>query len=342
MYQQPFVKECSKIRAHLESIHHNYREKSIMVYEWMDTTLAKIDQFAHRTGSDLPRLVAREVLKGLEGLHDNGWIHANVHVHNIFLSKVDTPNPIIKLGDLGHIMRDGEEFNGEWRPQALPYRAPESWKGSQPSPKIDVWSLGVSLTNWLSKKRIFGCPIELPENVRYMEAFCVAKVIRLCGDIGLPMNLSPFYGGMRMGAAMANGGYTSPRSKKQISVEMETGTLREELENVTPPIEPGCIDFLEYILNINPDQRPSAREALQHPWLQSLPKTPDGSQHSSQTAPVQQQGTPPEPNDSRKEDTQTDAEDHQPDRGHGEQPAREERREGVKGRKIDFPHCRCS
>lgn len=100
-----------------------------------------------------------------------------------------------------------------------------------------------------------------------MESYCIAKVIRLCGDIGLPTEVSPFYGGIRMGLAMENGGYTSPRSEREIMVDLATGTLRQELESVTPPIESECIAFIQYLLNVDPDQRPSAEEALQHPWL---------------------------------------------------------------------------
>ncbi|KAH7395801.1 hypothetical protein BKA64DRAFT_709186 [Cadophora sp. MPI-SDFR-AT-0126] len=141
---------------------------------------------------------------------------------NIFLSKVNSSNPVIKLGDLGHSVRFDLEIDGRYK---------------------------------------ISCPGELERQPT------VAKIIRLCGDIELPPDLSPFYNIIRMGAAMVNGGYTSPRSQEQVNVEIKTRTLREELESLTEPIDPGCIDFLEYVLNVDPDQRPSAREALEHPWL---------------------------------------------------------------------------
>ncbi|XP_011102255.2 serine/threonine-protein kinase SRPK isoform X4 [Sesamum indicum] len=31
--------------------------------------------------------------------------------------------------------------------------------------------------------------------------------------------------------------------------------------------DPEFLDFLRYLLEINPERRPTAREALQHPWL---------------------------------------------------------------------------
>ncbi len=44
------------------------------------------------------------------------------------------------------------------------------------------------------------------------------------------------------------------------------GSLREELAK--REIEAGAIEFINYLLVIDPRKRPSAREALQHNWLQ--------------------------------------------------------------------------
>lgn len=79
MYKKQFVRECPAIRAHLEYIH-DYRVPNIMVYEWMDTVLADVDPLTHTSDSDLPRLIAREVLKALKVLHENGWIHSDLHM----------------------------------------------------------------------------------------------------------------------------------------------------------------------------------------------------------------------------------------------------------------------
>lgn len=66
---------------------------------------------------------------------------------------------------------------------------------------------------------------------------------------------------------MAKGNYTIPGNGQGINARMGTRTLREELESLQTPLDPRCIEFLEYLLNVDPDQRPTATEALQHPWL---------------------------------------------------------------------------
>lgn len=48
---------------------------------------------------------------------------------------------------------------------------------------------------------------------------------------------------------------------------IKVGTIRQELEKVEGPIDPGCIDFIERLLVVDPARRPSAKEALQHPWF---------------------------------------------------------------------------
>lgn len=45
-------------------------------------------------------------------------------------------------------------------------------------------------------------------------------------------------------------------------------TLREELERIeNPPVSPSIIDFIESLLIIDPSKRPTAEEALRHPFL---------------------------------------------------------------------------
>jgi serine/threonine protein kinase len=52
---------------------------------------------------------------------------------------------------------------------------------------------------------------------------------------------------------------------------IKLGTIRQELEKVSgSKIEKGCIDFIESLLAVDHTKRPSAKEALEHPWLREL------------------------------------------------------------------------
>jgi serine/threonine protein kinase len=66
---------------------------------------------------------------------------------------------------------------------------------------------------------------------------------------------------------LAESSYEDPetgQSKPCISL----GSLRDELEQLPRDMcSHGCIDFLEYLLVIDPTKRPTAKEALQHPFV---------------------------------------------------------------------------
>lgn len=51
---------------------------------------------------------------------------------------------------------------------------------------------------------------------------------------------------------------------------IKVGTIGQELEKAEGPIERECIEFIESLLVVDPLRRPSAREALRHPWLNNF------------------------------------------------------------------------
>ncbi len=62
--------------------------------------------------------------------------------------------------------------------------------------------------------------------------------------------------------------YYKDRDTKKLTRVLTIGTLREELARVPgPPISPDLIEFIHYLLVIDHTKRPTAIEALQHPYL---------------------------------------------------------------------------
>lgn len=49
---------------------------------------------------------------------------------------------------------------------------------------------------------------------------------------------------------------------------------RTTLRHRVPMGDPGFIDFVSQLLTVDPDKRPSAAEALNHPWLSHHYDTP--------------------------------------------------------------------
>ena len=74
---------------------------------------------------------------------DIGGIHTDINPNNVLLSGLETPTPVVKVGDLGNLLIEGVD---SVRLQGHAIRAPEVWKGHGCWPASDVWSLGVTVT----------------------------------------------------------------------------------------------------------------------------------------------------------------------------------------------------
>ncbi|KAH9205455.1 kinase-like domain-containing protein [Leptodontidium sp. 2 PMI_412] len=188
------------------------------------------------------------VLEALAVLDGEEGVHTDINPNNVFLSGVNGPSPVVKLGDLGNLMAAGPMLKARY--QGIVIRAPEVWKDIPITPKADIWSLGVTLAHWLAGKTIFGPADKIVEGLS--DHWCIAKLMRLFA-------LAEYF-------------------EKETFVHPETGleerfikvgSIRQELEKVEGPIERECIDFIESLLIVDPIRRPSAREALQHPWFRN-------------------------------------------------------------------------
>ena len=78
------------------------QQPQCMVFEWMDTDLWQLSSNPFRSGSELPRIVARSILEALAVFDDEEGVYTGVNPNNVFLSGVNGPSPVVKLGDLGN------------------------------------------------------------------------------------------------------------------------------------------------------------------------------------------------------------------------------------------------
>jgi serine/threonine protein kinase len=100
-----------------------------------------------RPGSKLPPKLAAQITykicEALEYAHASGVIHRDIKPANIMIEKGGNS---IKLMDFG-IARALSEGTAEKPPIAgtLPYIAPEAFEGAMPSPRTDIYALGLTL-----------------------------------------------------------------------------------------------------------------------------------------------------------------------------------------------------
>lgn len=98
--------------------------------------------------------------------------------------------------------------------------------------------------------RVSSVPVETSQ-----AACSIAKIIRLIGPITRSEDLQ----------------YTDEFDLAEIVAQMDAlpaHSLEEELK--TFEVEQDCLEFIRWLLTLDPEMRPTAKQALEHPWLRGL------------------------------------------------------------------------
>ncbi|TLS21390.1 uncharacterized protein PpBr36_10248 [Pyricularia pennisetigena] len=212
----------------------------------------------------IPKRVARSVLPALATFEQLGKVHT-VYQHVIVQPDINLNNILlfsnVKSGDLIKIY----EGYTKYHLQSLPYRAPEFWKGQGVSHASEVWSVGVTLAHWVLGRTIFGANDKIIEG--HTEAWCIAKIQRLVGQFDVCTGPEDIEEEFDVAAHLLDIELDETRGNSQGKL-INVGPLRRELERVQdPPIDPDLIDFIESLLVLDETKRPTAEDALRHPFL---------------------------------------------------------------------------
>jgi len=120
------------------------------------------------------------------------------------------------------------------------------------------------LARRLSSQSVFGPSDKIIEG--FTEAWCIAKIIRLLGPLGQPVDCQAYKEEFELAEQLAL--MDNPHDGMKL---IKGGTLWEELQRLSdPPTSPQLLDFIESLLVVDHSKRPTASEALQHLYLQSI------------------------------------------------------------------------
>ncbi|KAH9862808.1 hypothetical protein J1614_010901 [Plenodomus biglobosus] len=235
---------------------------SCLVFEWMDQDLESVPAPTFRGSPKLPKVVSKAVLSALSVFKTLDAVHTDISPNNIFVSDAIENSPVAKLGDLGNMIMDG---SAKIRVQSLPARAPEVWQGFPCRHSSDVWSFAATkLTYKLSPLGLFGPGDKLIEG--HTEAYCIAKIICLVGPLSHQVTCEAYKEEFELAEQLAV--MNHPLGPMKL---IDRGNWRKELQDIPdPPVPQDLLDFIEFLLVIDPDKRPTASDALQHPYLQSV------------------------------------------------------------------------
>ena len=188
----------------------------------------------------------KQILLAVKSLHDKGFVHRDLKPSNIFLTK----NNVIKVGDFGLTRKIDKKRTLTPKVMTRSYRPPEVILGdSHYNSSVDIWSLGCVFFEMLTGKALF-------KPTTSSDFSLLDSIFAICGspnDENWPgFNKLPNAGLVQI---------SKPNTNKS--------TLREFLQENIPIHYQILIELLEKMLKIDPNQRITVDQALEHPFFES-------------------------------------------------------------------------
>lgn len=216
--------------------------KLMLVFEFMEGDLKKYMDTKGDRGA-LPATTIKnfmhQLLQGVDFCHSNRVLHRDLKPQNLLYNSKGQ----LKLGDFGLARAFGipvNTFSNEV--VTLWYRAPDVLLGSRTyNTSIDIWSAGCIMAEMYTGRPLF--PGTTNED----------QLVRIFRIMGTPSERS--WPGISQ--------FQEYKQNFQIFVT-------QDLRSILPQIDPVGIDLLQRMLQLRPEQRISAHDALMHPWFNEL------------------------------------------------------------------------
>ncbi|KAK6998178.1 dual specificity tyrosine-phosphorylation-regulated kinase 2/3/4 [Biomphalaria glabrata] len=188
------------------------------------------------------RKISRQLLTALAFLKTQEVIHADVKPDNILVED-DEDLDTVTLIDFGNALNKSESFvyHSDFEIQTLPYRAPEVHLGQPFGMEIDMWSLGCVLFECYTGQILFNGADRLE---------IINKIVSVLGPLPTQMCTNDKYSSDIKPAG-------DPTKRGALGL-MTVFTDRKNYQ---------FANFLSGLLALNPEDRMTPWQALQHPFM---------------------------------------------------------------------------
>uniref|UniRef100_A0A8C7X996 Protein kinase domain-containing protein n=1 Tax=Oryzias sinensis TaxID=183150 RepID=A0A8C7X996_9TELE len=212
-----------------------FQGMTCIVFELLDVSL--IDSYKRdsstRTHLCLIRVIAQQMLKALKALKGIGVTHCDIKLDNIMFAERDSAH--VKLIDFGLAVETKKLSTGT-EIQITPFRAPEVILGLPLDESVDMWALGVVLAGVYFGNYPFPCDTEY-ETIRAMVQI-----------FGLPE-----------AEVLHKAKYKAPFFTRDNDHVINLDAVIHEHQ--------AFIDLLKSMLEVNPQNRITPSQALQHDFI---------------------------------------------------------------------------
>jgi len=243
-----------------------YRETLFIVYELLRDNLYHIYKYIEEC--KLPkyfteerlRRVAKQCLLTLECLHKQDVIHCDLKPENILISSLTSCK--IKVIDYGNAYLHQDQRCSYVQSRA--YRAPEVVLGLPYSPKVDLWSLGCILMELFTGKLLFD-----NRSVQALLASHIAIFGPLPEKLLREGALTEHYFAETSEHAQMKNGLIGKHESRLCRLRPRRTSVAHILESHRCK-SAELVSFIEALMKPDPNERPTAAQALAHPWLQNM------------------------------------------------------------------------
>ncbi|OHS95127.1 Cell division control protein 2 3 [Tritrichomonas foetus] len=199
---------------------------------------------------DYLKSLMKQLLVALHVLSIRRIVHRDLKPANIFVTR----NNILKLGDFGLARQLSECTRYSHQVVTLWYRPPELLLGvKQYGTEVDIWSAGCILYEMVTSKVLF----------RSASNDDISQLIEIFKLIGRPNKDWIGFQGEKANL------FSSVKDKIPKD-SYEKQSFKKHLEDTIPQEYQEMIDLLLKMLALNPSERITAEEALNHPFIRSI------------------------------------------------------------------------